>query len=121
MSKSILTDCKMMAMKDHQFGWHFKLVAYAWKTGGVLPNDPKILASLAAASASRFEREKDVALYGFEERVVADKPVLIHRQLSEMYADALEKWMQKKEAGRLAAALCASGKQIPPVPATVIN
>lgn len=98
--ENFLTDTEIMSMTDYQLGWHMKFLAYSWKKGGVLPDNPKTLAALAGATSFRkFQNELDKALCGFEKLTLGGKPVLRHRKFAELYAEALEKWIQKKEAG----------------------
>jgi hypothetical protein len=94
-----LSDPDIQIMTDYQFGWHIRLLSFAWQKAGVLPSDVNQLFKLTGASSpKKFKAEYRNALYGFEETMVGGQTVLVNHHQVAQYADALEKWGQTIEA-----------------------
>lgn len=87
-------------MTDAQTGWYIRLKAYAWDKGGFLPADIDKLWKLAKApSRKRFERDCDLVLDEFVHVIEDGEPLLKHPEMAAEYANKLELWMKKKDAG----------------------
>lgn len=94
------SDEKVMLMNDAQTGWHIRLKAIAWKNGGFIPADRNELWQLAKAKSKKaFEKDCKRVLSEYVEVEVGGELKLKHPQMAVQFADTLETWMQKKEAG----------------------
>jgi|SRR5579864_272467 len=94
-----LSDQDIVTMTDYQAGWHIRLTAYAWLKTGILPDDLEKLFKLSGASSrKKFLAEMDTVLHEFEKTDLGGQQVLINRRMVTQYAEALEKWLQTKDA-----------------------
>jgi hypothetical protein len=90
----------VMMMDDRQTGWYIRLKALAWDGGGFLSADIDKLWRLAKAKSKKaFERDCGLVLAEYEPIEVDGEPMLKHPQMAKRFADTLEDWMKKKEAG----------------------
>ena len=93
-------DQNVMLMTDYQTGWYVRLKALAWQNGGFLPADKSKLQRLAKArSRKAFERDCDLVLDEYELVIHNGVEMLRNRRMAEQYAEILDGWLQKKEAG----------------------
>lgn len=96
----VFGDANIATLPDYQFGWYIRLMAHAWQNGGYLPNDVSKLWKLVGTSSRRkFETEMHAVLFDYEAVDVEGKAMFRNQKLTEMHADAAEKWLQRKQAG----------------------
>lgn len=94
------SDQNLAIMTDCQTGWYIRLKAFAWDGGGFLPDDRDKLWKLAKAKSKRaFERDCKLVLAEYQKVTVNGEPMLKHSTMAARYADTLESWLKKKEAG----------------------
>ena len=91
---------RIQALKDCELGWRVQLMALAWQNGGRLLNDPDYLAREAnASSRARFKRDMRKVLFDFDPVNESGQSYLVNGEMAAEYADKLDGWKQKREAG----------------------
>ncbi len=108
--RDFFADQNLMLMTDYQTGWYIRLKALAWQNGGFLPADPRKLYRLARAkSQKKFERDCELVLQEYEAVDHNGVEMLKNPRMAAQYADILDAWMQKKEAGQASRTAWLSG------------
>jgi hypothetical protein len=117
-TRDFFADQDIQVMEDFQLGWWIRLRVSAWLNGGFLPADTNRLWRLARAKSKKaFESRCDLVLSEYEQVNVDEVPKLKHPHLAAAYADKLQEWNKKREAGEASrAARLAEAKNTPPSP-----
>jgi hypothetical protein len=98
---SFFADQNAQTLSDAQLGWRTRLMAFAWEDKGRLSHDLDALFILARASSKKqFKRDIRKALYDFVEVNESGQSFLVNRGMAQQYADKMDGWNQKREAGR---------------------
>ena len=104
--RDFFADQNLMLMTDYQTGWYIRLKALAWQNGGFLPADMEKLYKLAKAKSKKaFERDCELVLDGYETVNHNGVEMLKNPRMAAQYADILDGWIQKKEAGNASRAI----------------
>jgi hypothetical protein len=99
-TRTWFADQNIAMMNAEQTGWHIRLKAFAWDGCGLLPADPGKLWKLAKARSRKvFERDCELVLADYEQVEVDGVAMLKNSKMAADYANILENWMKKKEAG----------------------
>jgi hypothetical protein len=99
-TRDFFADQTVQIMEDYQLGWYLRLRVSAWLNGGFLPAEPDKLLKLARArSKEDFQNDSDLVLADYEEVELDGIRKLKDAQMAATYADKLEDWMKKKDAG----------------------
>lgn len=92
------SDQEIMCMTDYQIGWYISLLVACWKTGGVLPNDPKKWVKFARAkSPKKFMQEMSSVMQAFE--VTDDEEHVVHKGLRQLWEQKQVLVQAKKRGG----------------------
>ena len=98
---SFLADQNIQTLTATQLGWRTRLMAFAWQSKGYLVNDDDTLFKLANAdNKKQFKKSYLKALYDFEVVMHDGESCLVNHAFSEQYAEKMDGWNQKREAGR---------------------
>jgi uncharacterized protein YdaU (DUF1376 family) len=97
-----LNDREVLYMDAEERGLYFMLVFEAWRSAGILENEPDKLWRLARAeSFAAFERKQKNILTKFDSAIDEDgKPVLIHRVLEALWKRQHQTWKKRVQAGK---------------------
>lgn len=91
---------RIQVLKDFELGWRTQLLALAWQNQGKLLDDPDYLARAANASnRKRFQRDLSKVLFDFVPVQQKGQPFLVNSEMAAEYAEKLDGWKQKREAG----------------------
>jgi hypothetical protein len=98
---SFFADQNTQTLTAAQLGWRTRLMAFAWQSKGFLVNDTDALFKLSNAdNKKQFRNSYRTALYDFEVVTLNGKSCLVNHAFAEQYADKMDGWNQKREAGR---------------------
>lgn len=103
-ARAYMSDQRIQMMTAEQRGLWLTLRCSAWLNGGSLPDTDGLWRLAGASSRKRFEKVCDPCLAEFDRKLIGGTTRLVHRSLAAQYADTLDKWLQKKQAGAAAAA-----------------
>jgi|SRR6266850_303920 len=117
---SFFADQHTQTLTAAQLGWRIRLMAFAWQNRGSLVNDADALFKLANAdNKKQFKKSYRRALYDFEAVTRDGESCLVNHAFAEQYAEKMDGWNQKREAGRARAqakAADAAKQKSEPVP-----
>jgi len=98
---SFFGDQNVQTLTDFQLGWRTRLMAFAWQSKGYLVNDTDALFELSRASSKpKFKKEMHKALFDFTEVEQDGQSYLVNPGMAQQYAEKMDGWTQKREAGR---------------------
>jgi hypothetical protein len=99
-TRDYFADQNLAILTAEQLGWYIRLKAFAWNQCGFLTADPDKLWKLAKAKSRKaFERDGMPTLAEYIEVEIDGECRLKSPAMAAEYADKLELWIKKRDAG----------------------